>query len=85
MNQFTGRQQVRETIRQLLVAQGARFNGKQEESLLIRDGAFCGHRISLDGYRAVWFVEEDQVKLFDPAGHLLMSTQPSLASQTRAA
>jgi hypothetical protein len=85
MSHITERQQVRELIRQLLIAEGARGEGKREESLLIRDGAFCGHRISLDGFRAVWFVEEDQVKLFDPAGRLLMSVQPSTVQHRRAA
>ncbi len=85
MNHFSGRQHVRDLIRQMLVAKGARCDGIHEESLLIRDGAYCGHRISLDGFRAVWFVEEDQIKLFDPAGHLLTTLQPSAAAQLRAA
>ncbi len=77
MNHAVAPQRVRELIHQTLVAHGARTDSPEEESLLIRDGAYCGHRISVDGFRAVWFIEEDQVKFFDPDGHLLRTLCPS--------
>src|SRR6056297_524232 len=33
------------------------------ESVLIRDGFFCGRRMETDAYRAVWFIEEDELKI----------------------
>ncbi|WP_149752693.1 hypothetical protein [Rubripirellula obstinata] len=34
------------------------------ESILIRDEHYCGRRFSTSTHRAVWFIEEDQVKIF---------------------
>jgi hypothetical protein len=42
-----------------------------EETLLIRNGQYCGHRYQSDGLSAVWFLEEDQVKIYHRDGHVL--------------
>lgn len=34
------------------------------ESILIRDEHYCGRRFSTSTHRAVWFIEEDQVKIY---------------------
>lgn len=34
------------------------------ESILIRDEHYCGRRFSTTTHRAVWFIEEDQVKIY---------------------
>lgn len=41
------------------------------ESLLIRDGFFCGRRFDLGSHRAVWFLEENIVKIFRHSGELI--------------
>jgi len=41
------------------------------ESLLIRDGAYCGRRFEAQGGHALWFFEEDQIKVFGAAGRVL--------------
>ena len=41
------------------------------ETMLIRNGCFCGRRFQCDGLEAVWFVEESQVKFYDRAGGIL--------------
>ncbi|MCA9132975.1 MAG: hypothetical protein KDA45_07460, partial [Planctomycetales bacterium] len=41
------------------------------ETLLIRDGLFCGRKFQCAGYEVVWFVEEDEIKFFSPCGELL--------------
>ncbi|WP_164101751.1 hypothetical protein [Candidatus Laterigemmans baculatus] len=41
------------------------------ESILIRGGFYCGRRFHLGGYSAVWFAEEDEIKLFDSQGQLI--------------
>ena len=40
------------------------------ETILIRDGCYCGRRLECDGLRAVWFVEENQLKFFHRDGSL---------------
>lgn len=47
------------------------------ETLLIRDGFYCGRKFSLEGYSLIWFVEEDQIKVFDKENALLLSTSTS--------
>ena len=44
------------------------------ETTLIRDGSYCGRRFSLSGYSAIWFIDEQQVKLYGQNGTLLQST-----------
>jgi hypothetical protein len=41
------------------------------ESILIRDGFYCGRRFHTDQHRAVWFIEEDELKIFDHQDRLL--------------
>jgi hypothetical protein len=41
------------------------------EAMLIRDGFFCGRRFRLANYQAVWFLEEDELKIRDMAGSVL--------------
>lgn len=58
------------------------------ESLLIRDGQYCGHRFRSGTLSAVWFHEEDQIKFHGKDGDLLMVVKPSetgTAVTTRAA
>lgn len=43
------------------------------ESILVRDGFYCGRKFVVGDCRAVWFVEDEQVKLFDDENHLLAS------------
>ncbi|HEY6564344.1 MAG TPA: hypothetical protein VIY86_07585 [Pirellulaceae bacterium] len=48
-----------------------------QESLLIRDGVYCGHRFRLGNGEAIWFVEEDEVKFYGPRGLLLRTLRVS--------
>ena len=41
------------------------------ETLLIRNGLFCGRKFQCEGHLVVWFVEEDEIKFFSPCGELL--------------
>lgn len=38
------------------------------ESILISDGCYCGRRFIFDPFSAIWFVEEDELKIFDEDG-----------------
>ena len=35
------------------------------ESILIREGHFCGRSFKTSGFRAIWFIEEDQLKVYE--------------------
>jgi len=41
------------------------------ESLLIRDGNYCGRRFETNCGHALWFFEEDQIKVFGADGGVL--------------
>jgi len=40
------------------------------ETILIRDGFFCGRRFQWESHTAVWFAEEQQIKFYGPDGAL---------------
>lgn len=61
-------QRIRDTIRARLVALGGSPDWAAQETLLIRDGCFCGRRFDNDGLHAVWFAEENEVKFYDRRG-----------------
>ena len=76
MNQISHTDRVRQFIQDLLVHHGASVDMPPRETLLIKGGNYCGHRICLGPFYAVWFVEEDQIKFFGPQG-LLETRSPS--------
>ncbi|MFO0912729.1 MAG: hypothetical protein U0795_07215 [Pirellulales bacterium] len=41
-----------------------------QESLLIRNGHYCGQKLVYAGWTVIWFVEEGQLKVFGPDGQL---------------
>jgi hypothetical protein len=53
------RHAVRNTFIQLGVADGFQLN----EHILLRSDIYCGRRFLAEGLQAIWFVEEDQVKI----------------------
>lgn len=46
-----------------------------EETILIRNGFYCGRRFAVDGAHAVWFCEENQIKVYGPEGKVLKVVQ----------
>lgn len=64
-----------ERVRQAICSHLARVSGSAVESLhesiLIRNGLYCGRKFQAVGYEVVWFVEEDEIKFFGPCGNLL--------------
>ena len=49
------------------------------ESMLIRDGFFCGRRFKHDSIDAVWFLEENELKISNAVTGTLIETVPSEA------
>lgn len=43
------------------------------ESILIREGHFCGRSFKAKSHRAVWFIEEDELKIHDLDGALVVA------------
>lgn len=62
---------IRTRVRSIFETRGVATDAEMCESLLIRDGFFCGRRFEMDGLCAVWFVEEDELKIYDRDGALL--------------
>ena len=69
--------EIRKFIEQQFAEIQPDVNRIDHETLLIRNGQYCGHRYQSDGLSAVWFLEENQIKLFDESGHLLRVVCPS--------
>ena len=59
--------QVRDFFVQWLLAHGETPAERliRNESILIRDGYYCGRRFQAAGHHAVWFMEEDQLKIHE--------------------
>lgn len=78
---------VREKLTSWLTSQGCALTENFQESLLIKDGFYCGRRFRVSGFSAVWFAEEDELKIFDPQGTLLarvaMCSTPSASQNTQ--
>lgn len=43
------------------------------ETTLIRNGSYCGRRFSLLGFSVIWFIDEQQIKLYGQNGALIRS------------
>lgn len=46
------------------------------ETILIRNGLYCGRKFECRGHHVVWFAEENEIKFFAPEGKLLLATSP---------
>lgn len=75
-------ERIRQIIEQKLHAHGARSDATLLETLLIRKGSYCGHRINIDGFYAVWFIEEQELKLYSSDGNLLESLNAAAELQS---
>ena len=56
---------VRAKVDALFAQKGSRCAEKPIESILIRDGYYCGRRFRQEQLEAIWFVDEDQLKVYD--------------------
>ena len=67
---------IRNAIASELTGLGAGDVSELRETILIRDGLFCGRKFQCQGYSVVWFMEENEIKFFGPTGQLLLATSP---------
>ena len=70
---------IRQLIEKTFASLSESPNQILAESLLIRDGHYCGHKFKSSVCTAVWFHEEDQIKVRGKDGKLLMVVKPSEA------
>lgn len=73
---------VRQRVAEWLTSHGYAVPEEISESILIRDGFYCGRRFKLDECTAVWFTEDDQIKIYDSESKLLTSFMASEAETT---
>ncbi len=64
-------EEIRQHARRRLEGLGADPHAELVETILIRDGYYCGRRFACDGFNAVWFVEENQVKFQHRDGRVM--------------
>jgi hypothetical protein len=70
-------------IRQLVGATFAELHlsagSEARETILIRDGHYCGRRFDVEDGHAVWFMEEEQIKFFRADGRLARVVEAIIA------
>ncbi|MDA1052811.1 MAG: hypothetical protein O3C40_20345 [Planctomycetota bacterium] len=64
---------VRQHVRTTFAAQSVADLDDCCETILIRDGFYCGRCFACDSHRAIWFVEEKVIKFYGPDGEFLTS------------
>ena len=64
---------VRQQVRVTFQSQGSPILGDWCETILIRDGFYCGRRFTAENRRAIWFHEEQVIKFYGPDGDFLSS------------
>lgn len=74
MTQATPVEKIRLAIAEQLIQLGVQATESLHETILIRNGLFCGRKFQCEGHEVVWFIEEDELKFFSPCGELLKAT-----------
>ena len=74
MNATSPVERIRQAIAWQLESLGVRDTAALHETILIRNGLFCGRKFRCEEYEAIWFLEEDEIKFFSPCGDLLRAT-----------
>ena len=60
--------QVRRTVAARFAQLGGTHSADFCETILVREGYYCGRRFSFEDWRAVWFADEEEVKFSDADG-----------------
>jgi hypothetical protein len=72
-------QEVRHIVENTLQKLGAGSDSEPLESILIRNGYYCGRRFDCDGIQAVWFIEENEIKFYGKDGSVKHVCRPAAA------
>lgn len=57
--------------------------GELRETILIRGGQYCGRRFELAGASAIWFVEENEIKIYRAGGPVTQVLEPGNMHELR--
>jgi hypothetical protein len=68
MPQVSVVEQVRQLVRETLSSLKLSTAEGLEETILIRNGFYCGRRFAADRGHAIWFCEENQLKFYGASG-----------------
>jgi hypothetical protein len=63
-------QSVREMAARLLAELRLSDGSELRESLLLREGLYCGRRFEAEHGDAIWFIEEDELKIIGADGRV---------------
>jgi hypothetical protein len=70
---------VRQLIQSTFSELGAVAPVEMRENILIRDEMYCGRRFRSGDYQAIWFIEEDEIKIYAQGGAVLRVMSASRA------
>ena len=73
-------ERVRQSVKEAFAAQGLEPHEDICETILIRDGFYCGRSFTAGNFRAVWFLEENLIKFFHQQRGLL-HTMPAYSDE----
>ena len=59
---------VRELVRSAFALQGAAPDAAFSEHVMVRENLYCGRSFHSQGLNAIWFIEEDQIKIYGRDG-----------------
>lgn len=76
--------QIRGRVSQALAAMGVATTD-MSETILIRDGHYCGRRFQAEQGHAVWFLEENQIKVYLTDGQVIVLAPEEGSEQERKA
>ena len=74
MNSETPVERIRLAIAWQLKCLGVQESESMHETMLIRNGLFCGRKFECEEHQVVWFLEEDEIKFYSPIGELLKTS-----------
>ncbi len=70
---------IRQLARDAFSNLGAQVPVEISENILIRDEMYCGRRFQCGELHAIWFVEEDEIKIYGDSGALVRVMSPTKA------
>jgi hypothetical protein len=59
---------VRQVVREIFAELGQAEDCQATEHILLREDMYCGRRFQADGLQAIWFIEENEIKIYERDG-----------------
>ncbi len=59
---------IRQLVRGIFAELGQAEDCQATEHILLRDDLYCGRRFQADGLQAIWFIEENEIKIYAKDG-----------------